>query len=146
LPSYFVTAANVIVFGAFNGLIISIIGESLGATISFIIYRYFLRDRGQKFLVNYNKIKKIINADTGEAMYLVFLFRLFPYMPSGLVTAAAALGKLSVFHFTIASTAGKIPALVLEVLIIKFALTGPVSLILTIISVLAIFGYLKFKK
>ena len=38
-------------------------------------------------------------------------------MPSGIVTYAAAIGNVSTLVFSIASTLGKIPALIIEVLV-----------------------------
>jgi uncharacterized membrane protein YdjX (TVP38/TMEM64 family) len=40
--------------------------------------------------------------------------RLLPFVPSGLVTFAAAVGKVRLFLFLVASSLGKIPALLIE--------------------------------
>jgi uncharacterized membrane protein YdjX (TVP38/TMEM64 family) len=40
--------------------------------------------------------------------------RLLPFVPSGLVTFAAAIGRVSALVFTTASSLGKVPALFLE--------------------------------
>ena len=39
LPSFFITAANVAVFGIWWGTALSITGESLGAVVAFMLYR-----------------------------------------------------------------------------------------------------------
>ncbi|MGB5007408.1 MAG: hypothetical protein WBO39_10765, partial [Ferruginibacter sp.] len=39
LPSFFITAANIMFFGFWNGAIISFLGEAVGAGITFILYR-----------------------------------------------------------------------------------------------------------
>lgn len=44
IPSIFLTAINIQLFGVTNGTIISIAGEALGAIISFYIYRIGLRN------------------------------------------------------------------------------------------------------
>ena len=39
LPSVFITAANILFFGFWNGTIISFLGEAIGAGIAFLLYR-----------------------------------------------------------------------------------------------------------
>jgi uncharacterized membrane protein YdjX (TVP38/TMEM64 family) len=39
IPSVFLTAANLIVFGFWEGTFISFIGEAVGAAIAFLVYR-----------------------------------------------------------------------------------------------------------
>lgn len=142
LPSYFVTMASIIVFGPFIGFIISVVGEAIGGIISFIIYRKGFKSISQGLLEKNPKIERIINTEGKEARRLIFSFRLFPYMPSGLVTYAGAIGKVSLWDFTIASTLGKIPALFFEVLIsigVLKTLQLPLNQIILIISILLIF-------
>ncbi len=147
LPSIFVTMANIVVFGPFGGFIISTCGEAIGGVISFIIYRKGFKNISQDMLEKNKKIKQIISAQGIEAMRLIFAFRLFPYMPSGLVTYASAIGKVRISHFAIASTLGKIPALFMEVIIsvgILKALDLPINLLLTIASLILI-GFSLYK-
>ncbi len=141
LPSIFVTMANIVVFGPLGGFILSTLGEAIGGVISFIIYRKGLKSISQDLLEKNKRIKEIIEAEHLEAMRLIFSFRLFPYMPSGLVTYASAIGSVSTIDFAIASTLGKIPALFIEVIIsigVLKALNLPINAILTIVSVLLI--------
>jgi uncharacterized membrane protein YdjX (TVP38/TMEM64 family) len=67
-----------------------------------------------KSLVNYPSVKKLINANKKEAAYLLFSLRLIPFVPSGLITFAAAIGRVSLFIFFIFSSLGKLPALLME--------------------------------
>ena len=39
LPSFFITAANILFFGFWEGTLISFIGEAVGALIAFWLYR-----------------------------------------------------------------------------------------------------------
>ncbi|TAA73285.1 hypothetical protein D2909_00095 [Planococcus salinarum] len=50
--------------------------------------------------------------------WAVIALRLIPFVPSGLVTAGAALTPISGPFFAIASTLGKIPAVFLEVALV----------------------------
>lgn len=117
LPSAFITVGTVGILGFRLGLVILIIGEAIGAMVSFILYR-----KGVHKLSTYPDIKKFDNKllrrlkSTGgaEAFFIVILLRVLPFVPSGLVTLTAAISKMNFLHFSIASTIGKIPALYIE--------------------------------
>ncbi|MGN1387597.1 MAG: TVP38/TMEM64 family protein [Bacillus sp. (in: firmicutes)] len=115
VPSVFLTAANIAIFGLLQGTIISLIGEAMGAVISFILYRKgFSRLSKSKFF-SHPKISRLLHASSREAFLLILSLRIMPFMPSGVVTFIAAIGTTPFFVFVAASTVGKIPALLLEV-------------------------------
>ncbi len=114
VPSVFITAANILFFGFWNGTLISFLGEAIGAGVTFILYRKGFKKRVEKGLDQYPKLKRLINAEHTEAFYLVFSLRLMPFVPSGLITFAAAVGKVNFLNFITASSLGKIPALLIE--------------------------------
>lgn len=116
IPSAFLTGANILYFGFLGGIIISIIGEALGGIISFFLYRKGLKKLGSRFsdkpkIVLIEKLKLTQGV---EAFMLVFLLRIFPFAPSGMVTLAASISKIGGIAFAISSTIGKIPALLIE--------------------------------
>ena len=45
---------------------------------------------------------------------VIVSLRLIPFIPSGIITFAAAMGKVSMLIFLIASSLGKLPALLIE--------------------------------
>lgn len=114
VPSVFITAANILFFGFWNGMFISFLGEALGAGISFLLYRKGFKKAVEVKLDKYQKVKRLLNAENKEAFYLVVALRLIPFVPSGLITFAAAVGRVSFVVFLLASSLGKIPALFLE--------------------------------
>jgi uncharacterized membrane protein YdjX (TVP38/TMEM64 family) len=114
LPSFFITAANILFFGFWNGTLISFIGESIGAAIAFLLYRRGFKKTMESKLLKYENLKKLLSAQNKEAFQLIFSLRLIPYVPSGLITFAAAIGNVSFNYFLVASSLGKIPALLLE--------------------------------
>lgn len=114
VPSIFITAANILFFGFWNGTLISFLGEAIGAAIAFLLYRKGFKRISEKKMEQFPSIKKLINANNKDAFYLVFSLRLIPYVPSGLITFAAAIGKISFLVFLIASSLGKLPALLIE--------------------------------
>lgn len=114
VPSLFITAANILFFGFWKGTAISFAGEAIGAVIAFWLYRKgFKRSIGAP-LDKLPKAQRLITAEGREAFLLILSMRLLPFIPSGLVTFAAAMGKVSLPLFFIASSLGKAPALLLE--------------------------------
>lgn len=114
VPSVFITAANILFFGFWNGMIISFMGEAIGAGIAFLLYRRGFKKVAENTLDKYPKVKRLIDAEDKEAFYLVLALRLIPFVPSGLITFAAAVGKISFLTFIISSSIGKLPALFIE--------------------------------
>ena len=148
VPSVFLTAANIAVFGLVEGTFISLIGEAMGAVVSFVLYRKGLRKFSEaKFLSN-PKVSKLLNAKGKEAFLLILSLRIMPFMPSGVVTFIAAIGRTSFFVFVTASTIGKIPALLIEAFsvnqVIQWTWQGKV--IFAGVSLLLLFWLWKAKR
>jgi uncharacterized membrane protein YdjX (TVP38/TMEM64 family) len=118
LPSFFITALNISYFGLKTGILLSIIGESLGAVVSFVLYRKGISLAKTDKVLENRYFLKLKQAEGKEWIFLLFVFRIFPFVPSGVVTVAAAFSSISAGVFTVVSTAGKIPALLLEALIV----------------------------
>lgn len=148
VPSVFITAANILFFGFWHGLFISFLGEALGAGIAFLLYRRGFKKPVEKKLDKYPKIKRLIDAENKEAFYLVLALRLIPFVPSGLITFAAAVGKISFPVFILASSLGKLPALFIEAYAVNavtnFGWQG--KLILVIAAVVLLYWVISKKK
>jgi uncharacterized membrane protein YdjX (TVP38/TMEM64 family) len=114
VPSVFLTAANLAVFGFWEGTFLSFAGEAIGAIISFVLYRKGFRKLSVTKLFSHPKVRRLLEAKGLEAFFLILSLRLLPFVPSGVVTFVAAIGKTSLLIFMIASSIGKIPALLLE--------------------------------
>ncbi|WP_114570761.1 TVP38/TMEM64 family protein [Exiguobacterium flavidum] len=146
LPSVFITGANLAYFGFADGLTLSIIGEALGAIVSFVLYRKGLSKWTRRHPLKNRWLIRLQKTQGFEAFSLILILRLFPFVPSGLVTLISAGSKVSLPLFAAASTVGKIPALVLEAFAVQEALKmSPVLLSLTL-SLLVVFFYLSWKK
>lgn len=115
-PSIFITAANVAIFGVINGFIVSTIGEVLGAQVAFYLYRYGFRKPIQKRMKN-RWVERIFNHRKEIGFSIIVQGRLIPFIPAGLVTLYAAVSSISGFFFILASTLGKLPAMIIEVLV-----------------------------
>lgn len=114
VPSVFVTAANILFFGFWPGTFISLAGEAVGAVVAFLLYRKGFKKAAHKPLAKYPKLLKLIDSKGKEAFLLILTLRLIPFVPSGLVTFAAAIGEASLRVFMLSSTLGKIPSLLIE--------------------------------
>ncbi len=147
IPSFFITAANLIVFGFWQGLLLSFIGEALGAIVAFLLYRKGLKKFTSKKLNNKPRIQKLLYVKGKEAFLTILMLRFLPFVPSGLVTFLAAIGEVSVMTFVFASSLGKVPALVIEAYSVYHvtAWTAEGKLILTVVSISGVI-YLLIKK
>ncbi|MBB5355275.1 putative membrane protein YdjX (TVP38/TMEM64 family) [Anoxybacillus mongoliensis] len=114
VPSVFLTVANLAVFGFWKGTFVSFVGEAVGAIVSFLLYRKGFRQLSETKCFSYPKVKRLLAAEGIEAFSLVLSLRLLPFVPSGIVTFVAAIGRMSLLLFTAASSLGKLPALLLE--------------------------------
>ncbi len=114
IPSVFLTAANVLFFGFWQGTYISFAGEAIGAFIAFVLYRVGLKKNIKSQVQKYKSVNKLLNTTGREAFLGILSLRLIPFIPSGIITFTAAMGSVGYGTFFIASSLGKIPALLLE--------------------------------
>ena len=114
LPSVFLTAANILFFGFLPGMLISFLGETIGAIVAFFLYRWGFKKNLSHRLHQFPRAQRLVEAGNREAFLLILSLRLLPFVPSGLVTFAASIGRVRALTFIIASSLGKIPALLLE--------------------------------
>lgn len=141
IPSVFITAANILFFGFWPGMFISLAGEALGAIVAFILYRSGFRKISHHSLSRFPRLLRLIDSRGSEAFLLIIALRLIPFVPSGLVTFAAAIGKVTSPVFIIASTVGKIPSLLIEAYsvtqIAEFSWQGKLILAVSAVALIA---------
>ncbi|MFD1778689.1 TVP38/TMEM64 family protein [Fredinandcohnia salidurans] len=140
LPSVFMTAANLLVFGVWKGTLISFIGEAMGAIVAFWLYRKGFKRFIDKKKHKHSLIDKLLSAKGKEAFMMILLLRLFPFIPSGVVTFTAAMGEVSFINFLFASSLGKVPSLLIEAYSVHNVAAGTMEgkIILTVVSVVGI--------
>ncbi len=119
IPSVFITAANILFFGFWPGTAISFLGEAIGAAVAFYLYRLGFKKMTRDSLSRFPNIKKLVDSEGKQAFLLILSLRILPFAPSGLVTFAAAIGRISLPLFVVASSIGKIPALLIEAYSVK---------------------------
>ena len=99
------------------GTILTFSGEIFGTIIGFHLYRYGFAKINPQWLKRPFWMH-IQSSSISRVFWIIVLLRLVPFVPSGLVTAGAALTPIPGGLFMIASTIGKIPAVSLEVAVV----------------------------
>lgn len=116
-PAIIFSTANTLIFGIFWGITLSVVAETVGVTISFLLLRFFFRDTAQK-LISKSKFLKSADHYSSEKGFVVMLIaRMVPYLPSGLLNAVGALSALSLRDYFLASFIGKFPSTGIEAII-----------------------------
>jgi uncharacterized membrane protein YdjX (TVP38/TMEM64 family) len=148
IPSVFITAANISFFGFGYGLTLSILGEAFGAIISFYLYRKGINIVKHKVTYNNKYLNLLQQTKGGEAFLLILALRIFPFIPSGLVTLVSAGSKVGILNFAFASTIGKIPALIIEAYSIKQIMSWNLQgkVILGLLSIFILGLLIKYKE
>lgn len=137
IPSVFVTGANIIFFGPITGFFISLIGETIGAYITFIVYRKGLK-KGIENLSKYKLVKSIVESSGRKTALLIFEARLVPFIPSGFITLASSISNINIKLFTIATLVGKVPSIALESLISYDLINIQENFIRLVITIIAL--------
>ena len=114
LPSIPFLTVNGAIFGLVPGLIISLIGEVLGTELSFIILRTVLRRQAIHVISRHHLRNQL---DTYSRFSTLAIARSIPYIPNVPFTAIAAVSHLSQKDHFLATAAGKVPRVVIEVLL-----------------------------
>jgi uncharacterized membrane protein YdjX (TVP38/TMEM64 family) len=149
LPSIMVTAANVLLFGPGYGFLISWLGEILGAVVSFYLYRAGFKKPFRNFTAKYPRVQKIMDYVGNKIGLLLFQARLLPFMPSGIVSFAGAMSRVSLSVFFLSTTLGKIPSLFIETFVSYDLINisqNWLRLLLTLLSLTGLFLIFKSKK
>jgi uncharacterized membrane protein YdjX (TVP38/TMEM64 family) len=85
----------------------------------------------------------LVDAKGKTAFMLILALRLIPFVPSGLVTFAAAIGEVGALTFLLASSIGKAPALLIEAYsvyqVTEWGWQGKLILLIVAVVILAFF-------
>ncbi len=111
-PTIQFLSINGIIFGLIPGIIVSWLGEVLGIEIAFRLMRTLFHKKAQQIISKNTKLGKV-NAYSN--IRTVMIGRAIPYAPNVVVTAVAAMSKISYRDHFIANLFGKLPAVIVEV-------------------------------
>ena len=107
LPSAFITAVNLTVYGTIQGSILSFIGEVIGTQAGYHLYRTGVSKINPRWKTNVFWVKMQSNDSMKLVFFSIIFFRLLPFVPSGLITAGAAFTSIGKWRFMLASTIEK---------------------------------------
>ncbi len=114
LPGSILTLGAGVVFGVVLGSIYVFIGATIGATLAFLVGRYFARGWISKKIAGNAKFGAIDRAVGEEGLKIVLLTRLSPIFPFNLLNYGLGVTGVSLKDYVIASV-GMIPGTIMYV-------------------------------
>ena len=117
VPFVFLSAANGLVFGLGWGTVVSWAGEVIGAVVVFSLYRWCFRSSVSRYCAHRNYWHYMEKIGDKHGFLTVLLGRIFPVVPSGVLTAAASVSTITFGDFALATLIGKIPSVFVKVLV-----------------------------
>lgn len=109
IPAFIITLSNAVVFGWWQGAILSWSSAMLGAAICFFIARILGRDAVSHFVTK-GALKTIDKFFEKFGTHAILICRLLPFVSFDYVSYAAGLTGMSFWKFFIATGIGQLPA------------------------------------
>lgn len=116
-PAIIFSTANSIIFGLPLGIFISLVAETVGVIISFLLLRFLFRSSAEKIIAKSSTLQSIDKYSGRQGFTLMLIARMVPYLPSALLNALGALSKISLRDYAVASFVGKFPSTSIEAII-----------------------------
>ncbi len=115
LPGFILTVGAGAVFGLPGGFVAVSLGSTVGASLAFLLGRFFARDWVARKISGNKKFAAIDRAVARRGWKIVFLTRLSPVFPFNLINYAYGLTKIPFWHYAFSSWIGMMPGTVLYV-------------------------------
>ena len=106
-----------LVFGLWEGMIITYSMTVTGAIVAFLFSRYIGREWVERKLRRYRKADKLNRNLADNGFFYVLMARLAFIIPSIAVNWISGLSRMKMGHFALATLIGKLPVVVLESMI-----------------------------
>lgn len=144
VPASALTVAAGALFGSVLGVVYVTIGSVVGATLAFLIGRYFARDAAVRWLSKYEKFRRLDELTEKHGAIIVALARLVPIFPFNLLNYAFGLTSVRFRTYVFWSGLCLLPNIILLVAgtdaIVKAISQGQIPwLLIGALVVLAIF-------
>jgi uncharacterized membrane protein YdjX (TVP38/TMEM64 family) len=143
-PAIIFSTANTLIFGIVPGIILSVIAETVGVTISFVLLRFFFRNSARKIISKSRRLRSVDKYSSKNGFTVMLIARMVPYVPSGLLNAAGALSSMTLIDYFLASLVGKFPSTGIEAIIGHDAILheeGFMRIIVVVIFAVALIGW-----
>lgn len=116
-PAIIFSTANTLIFGIFWGIVLSVVAETVGVTISFLLLRFFFRDSAKKLIAKNKFLRSADKYSSKKGFRVMLIARMVPYIPSGVLNAVGALSSLNLRDYFLSSLIGKFPSTGIEAII-----------------------------
>lgn len=116
-PAIIFSTANTLIFGIFWGIFLSVVAETVGVTLGFVLLRFFFREAAEKIIAKHKTLANIDKYSGKRGFVVMLVARMVPYFPSVLLNALGALSAMSIRDYVIASFVGKFPSTGIEAII-----------------------------
>jgi len=114
-PGSLLTIGAGLTFGLWRGFLLVSTGATLGASLAFLVARYFVRNRVEKAARGNPKFAAIDDAIGREGWKMVALLRLSPLLPFNVSNYLYGVTKVGFWPYVAASWAGMLPGTFLYV-------------------------------
>jgi uncharacterized membrane protein YdjX (TVP38/TMEM64 family) len=124
VPASILTLGAGAIFGFAGGVIVVVIGATLGATLSFLLARTVMRKRVESMTAKNAKFRALDRAIARDGTKIVFLVRLAVVFPFTWLNYAFGLTAIPLWSYVAATFIGIIPATVAFVFVSSAATTA----------------------
>jgi uncharacterized membrane protein YdjX (TVP38/TMEM64 family) len=115
LPGSVLTIAAGALFGSVIGVILVSIAATIGASLAFLVARYFAQDATERWLSKSEKFKKLNNLTEQHGAIVVAITRLVPIFPFNLLNYGFGLTKVRFWTYVFWSWLCMLPGTILYV-------------------------------
>ncbi len=113
LPGAIFTIAAGLIYGIVGGTAVALTGATIGASLAFLLGRYGLRERIEKFAKKNKKFAAIDQAIGEQGWKIVGLLRLSPLIPFNVSNYFYGVTSIGFWPYLLASAVGMLPGTVL---------------------------------
>lgn len=157
IPGLAITIAAGALFESVVGVILVSIGSTVGASLAFLVARYFAKDAVDRWLSTKEKFRRLDKLTEEQGAIIVAITRLIPLFPFNILNYGFGLTKVRFFTYVFWSWLCMLPMTVVYVVGINagirgisqgqvpWGLMGIVAITLVILTILGIFARQKLK-
>ena len=98
-PAIIFSTANTLIFGIVPGIVLSVVAETIGVAISFVLLRFFFRDSARKIIKKSKRLSSVDKYSSKNGFTVMLIARMVPYVPSGILNAAGALSSMTLWDY-----------------------------------------------
>jgi len=127
------------IFGPWWGTLVSIIGNTIGATLAFLLARYIFKDYTKKLVSKYPRIEKYFEGLEKKGFSTVLFLRLVPLFPFNVINFVLGVTPMPLRTYVLGSFVGMIPGTFLYVYLGgSLRMLSPINITLSILGIIAL--------